>query len=263
MEQSPLNSLFSEDSTFTDSDEDLAEELHEFFRFVIWKDISGEEEEEESTFIEDAEREGSISAMDVFADFDDTKLKKLKEYFTTNLIQSKEKSMDDIIQELEDHFTFRLVVDFRKLNKRVIPDPYPLPATRNQGADDEVKCLKLDRLLKNHRLLGWKKKKGKFHWFLILLLKIQRFLNLLVIKRISSCGSRILTLVWRIEYNSFVKCCILLGKFYFSKFFKSHNWFSEVQLRSILRRKDYKLPVLKSMERFETWWVCTERLCVP
>ena len=35
--------------------------------------------------------------------------------------------MDDIIQELEDHFTFRLVVDFRKLNKRVIPDAYPIP----------------------------------------------------------------------------------------------------------------------------------------
>jgi hypothetical protein len=59
---------------------------------------------------------------------DDTRLEKLKEYFTRNFIQSKEKSMDDIIQELEDHFTFRLVVDFRKLNKRVIPDPYPIPS---------------------------------------------------------------------------------------------------------------------------------------
>ena len=34
--------------------------------------------------------------------------------------------MDGKIQELEDHFTFRFVVDFRKLNKRVIPDPYPI-----------------------------------------------------------------------------------------------------------------------------------------
>jgi len=39
----PLNSLFSEDSTY--SDEDLAEELVEFFRFMIWDDLSGEEEE--------------------------------------------------------------------------------------------------------------------------------------------------------------------------------------------------------------------------
>ena len=57
---------------------------------------------------------------------DDTQLEKLKEYFTRNFIQCKERSMDDVIQELEDHFTFRLVVDFRKLNKRVIPDPDPI-----------------------------------------------------------------------------------------------------------------------------------------
>ena len=38
--------------------------------------------------------------------------------------------MDDVTQELEDHFTFRLVVDFRKLNKRVIPDPYPIPRAK-------------------------------------------------------------------------------------------------------------------------------------
>jgi hypothetical protein len=55
----------------------------------------------------------------------DTKLEKLIEHFTRNFIQSKEKSMDDIIQELEDHFAFRLVFDFRKLNKGVIPYPYP------------------------------------------------------------------------------------------------------------------------------------------
>ena len=44
----PLNSLLPEDST-----EDLAEELDEFFRFMIWNDWSGEEEEEKSSFIED------------------------------------------------------------------------------------------------------------------------------------------------------------------------------------------------------------------
>ena len=58
----PLNSLFPEDSASTDSDEDLAKELDEFFRFMIWNDLSGEEEED-SSFIEDEEREGSISAM--------------------------------------------------------------------------------------------------------------------------------------------------------------------------------------------------------
>ena len=68
----PLNSLFPEDSVSTDSDEDLAEELDEFFRFMIWNDLSGEEEEEEdSSFIEDEEREGSISATELFAEIDD------------------------------------------------------------------------------------------------------------------------------------------------------------------------------------------------
>jgi hypothetical protein len=38
-----LNLLFPEDSVSTDSDEDLAEELDEFFRFMIWNDLSGEE----------------------------------------------------------------------------------------------------------------------------------------------------------------------------------------------------------------------------
>ena len=37
-----LNSLFPEDSVSTDSDEDLAEELDEFFDFMIWNDLSGE-----------------------------------------------------------------------------------------------------------------------------------------------------------------------------------------------------------------------------
>jgi len=66
-----LNSLFPEDSVSTDSDEDLAEELDEFFRFMIWNDLSGEEEEEDSSFIEDEEREGSVSATDLFAEIDD------------------------------------------------------------------------------------------------------------------------------------------------------------------------------------------------
>ena len=63
-----LNSLFPEDWVSTDSDEDLAEE---FFRFLIWNDLSGEEEQEDSSFIEDEEREGSISATDLFAEIDD------------------------------------------------------------------------------------------------------------------------------------------------------------------------------------------------
>ena len=63
-----MNSLFPEDSASTDSDEDLAEELDEFFRFMIWNDLSGEEEEEDSSFIEDEELEGSISATDLFAE---------------------------------------------------------------------------------------------------------------------------------------------------------------------------------------------------
>jgi len=67
----PLNSLFPGDSVSTDSDEGLGEELDEFFRFMIWNDLSGEEEEEDSSFIEDEEREGSISATDLFAEIDD------------------------------------------------------------------------------------------------------------------------------------------------------------------------------------------------
>ena len=66
-----LNSLFPEDSVSTDSDEDLAEELDEFFRFMIWNDLSGEEEEKDSSSIEDEELQGSVSATDLFAEIDD------------------------------------------------------------------------------------------------------------------------------------------------------------------------------------------------
>ena len=66
-----MNSLFPEDSISNDSDEDLTKELDEFFRFMIWNDLSGEEEEEESSFIEDEEREGSISASNLLAEIDD------------------------------------------------------------------------------------------------------------------------------------------------------------------------------------------------
>ena len=55
-----LNSLFPEDSVSTDTDEDLAEDLDEFFRLMIWNDLSGEEEEEDSSFIEDEELQGSV-----------------------------------------------------------------------------------------------------------------------------------------------------------------------------------------------------------
>ena len=66
-----LNSLSPEDSVSTDSDEDLAEELDEFFRFMIWNDLSGEEEEADSSFIEDEEREGSTDLFAEIGDFDD------------------------------------------------------------------------------------------------------------------------------------------------------------------------------------------------
>ena len=45
--------------------------MDEFFRFLIWNELSGGEEEEDSSFIEDEEREGSISATDLFAEIDD------------------------------------------------------------------------------------------------------------------------------------------------------------------------------------------------
>jgi|NOAtaT_7_FD_contig_31_8847319_length_536_multi_2_in_0_out_0_2 hypothetical protein len=37
---------------------------------MIWNDLSGEEEEWKSSFVEDEELKGSISATDLFAEFD-------------------------------------------------------------------------------------------------------------------------------------------------------------------------------------------------
>ena len=48
---------------------------------------------------------------------DDTKMQKVKEYFSTSLMHARENSMDEIIQELEDHLTISLVVNFRKVKK--------------------------------------------------------------------------------------------------------------------------------------------------
>jgi hypothetical protein len=42
--------------------------------------------------------------------------------------------MDELIHELEKHFSFGLVVDFRELNKRVVTDPYPLPRPRGTAS---------------------------------------------------------------------------------------------------------------------------------
>ena len=56
--ENSLNSLFPEDST--DSDQDLPGELDEFFCFMIWNDLSGGEEEEKSSFIEDEELESFL-----------------------------------------------------------------------------------------------------------------------------------------------------------------------------------------------------------
>jgi hypothetical protein len=67
----PLNPLFPEDSASTNSDEDLAAELDEFLRFMIWNDVSGKEEEENSSFIEDEEREGYDIITDDSDDYDD------------------------------------------------------------------------------------------------------------------------------------------------------------------------------------------------
>ena len=64
----PLNSLFPENSASVDSNEDLAQELDGFFRFMIWNDQSREEKVEVSSFTED---EGSISATDLFVEIDD------------------------------------------------------------------------------------------------------------------------------------------------------------------------------------------------
>ena len=38
---------------------------------MFWSDLSGEKEAEESSFIEDEEREGNISARDLFPEIDD------------------------------------------------------------------------------------------------------------------------------------------------------------------------------------------------
>jgi len=35
--------------------------------------------------------------------------------------------MEEIIKVLQDYFTFKLVVDIRKLNTTAILDPYPIP----------------------------------------------------------------------------------------------------------------------------------------
>jgi hypothetical protein len=94
---------------------------------------------------------------------DDTKLEKLKEYFTRNFIQSKERSMDDVIKELEDHFTFRLVVDFRKLNKRVIRDPYPIPRAKELNRIAKKKVYKTSIDLKyGFGAMGFYRNHSKF-----------------------------------------------------------------------------------------------------
>jgi hypothetical protein len=63
----PLNSLLPEDLLLL-----IPMKIWlKFFRFMMWNALSGEEEEEDSSFIEDEEREGSISATDLFAEIDD------------------------------------------------------------------------------------------------------------------------------------------------------------------------------------------------
>ena len=62
----------------------------------------------------------------------------------TSLKLKKGLWMTSYTQELEDHFTFRLVVDFRKLNKRVIPDPYPIPRAQELNRIAKKKVYKTD-----------------------------------------------------------------------------------------------------------------------
>jgi hypothetical protein len=38
---------------------------------MIWNDLSGQEEEGDSSFVQDEQRKGSISATDLFAEIDD------------------------------------------------------------------------------------------------------------------------------------------------------------------------------------------------
>ena len=37
----------------------------------------------------------------------------------------RDRTTDELIKELEEHFTSRLVVDSREQNERIVPDPYP------------------------------------------------------------------------------------------------------------------------------------------
>jgi len=56
---------------------------------------------------------------------DDPRVDNLKRYFERNWILPRHKTMYELMHESEQHFSFRHVVDFRELEKRVIPDLYP------------------------------------------------------------------------------------------------------------------------------------------
>jgi len=43
------------------------------------------------------------------------------------------KTMDELIHDLREHFSFRLVVDFHEHNTRVVRDPYPLPRPKEMA----------------------------------------------------------------------------------------------------------------------------------
>lgn len=62
-----MNVLFQDDSS---DSADVADELNEFFRFMVWNDLSEEEEEQKQSFTEN-EWESSISDSDLFTVFDD------------------------------------------------------------------------------------------------------------------------------------------------------------------------------------------------
>ena len=81
-----------------------------------------------------------------------------------------------------------------------------LPATRIQVGDEESQVSQIGSVLEVPRVVGMEEEESEISLVLIQLLKMQRCLNLLQIKRVSLYGSRLLILIRRIENNLFVDC---------------------------------------------------------
>jgi hypothetical protein len=65
---------------------------------------------------------------------DDPEVDNLKRNFERKLILPRHKSIDEVIHGLEEHFSLRLVVDLRDLNKRVVPDPCLRPRPKQMAS---------------------------------------------------------------------------------------------------------------------------------